>query len=868
MISGIKSIKNVGKYEQFDSTEQFDKNTMIFGFNGAGKSTLSDIFYSLTSRENQCSLSLRRTLNRPGEDGTKQMEIVLGNENGEDIIFTGEEWNKFPENLYVFNKYYIEDHVFVSKHLQGDAVPIGMGTVGTRCMRQRELLLDANKELINQINTDIGLLGNAGLKIKDFSNQKVTEKTKQKRFETMSGLTLYSLSEKKMIEDKIKSNTKYTKELADIEQCEKIYQQIRGIEQIDKTMLMKTVKKTLRVSSKEIAQFLSQTLTETDIRWAVAGYRNQKKDNICPMCGQTISDKRAVQLFKKLGRYVSQHKDDNAREYCTKLSLLAGQLKMLNLAKRVEIFNQIISVLSADSLLLKKDTERLQKGLLWNEQKETLLEGVISKIYLKVENPYVQILFSDEEEQCISLINQVIRNIYILEDIIGQAKERLEKKIDRRISMSDMSVLFELSYGPNRTVAERIKANAGGYIRNQRKIIELNEQVDDCYNQIQLDEINGYLSKLNTHINLEVHRNKYYIRLKDFEAAEYENGKKLLFSEGEERAVAFAYFLSEVNDLQNYDEGKIIVIDDPICSMDLSRKSIISYQITEMMKNPLWQVIVMTHDIGFVERIEGFFTRGMTCKKLELRSEKNDFLELNVKDYLTDDEHVYAELIQDAEESDDELTRVIALMSLRPYSYVKKVSAENYDIIQKKSTYFSHTLYSKKRGIEYKIEDYNSDGLKKFINKVAESTGVSFDSDSIVSEYTFSGFDFNTITDMYLSISLDSMKNARKKVLLMRPLIEACFFQLSSRDKFDPENIGSMYAKTTRANKNDAEKYGICKKLQEIYDSSKKYHHGADDGSLLGISWINPNEIEYYDQVLNEIITRIRARCTIRAMIA
>lgn len=82
-----------------------------------------------------------------------------------------------------------------------------------------------------------------------------------------------------MIEDKIKSNTKYTKELADIEQCEKIYQQIRGIEQIDKTMLMKTVKKTLRVSSKEIAQFLSQTLTETDIRWAVAGYRNQKKEH-------------------------------------------------------------------------------------------------------------------------------------------------------------------------------------------------------------------------------------------------------------------------------------------------------------------------------------------------------------------------------------------------------------------------------------------------------------------------------------------------------------------------------------------------------------------------------------------------------------
>lgn len=276
----------------------------------------------------------------------------------------------------------------------------------------------------------------------------------------------------------------------------------------------------------------------------------------------------------------------------------------------------------------------------------------------------------------------------------------------------------------------------------------------------------------------------------------------------------------------------------------------------------------MTHDIGFVERIEGFFTRGMTCKKLELRSEKNDFLELNIKDYLIDDEQVYEELIRDAEESDDELTKIIALMCLRPYSYVKKVSDEDYEIIQQKSTYFSHTLYSKKRGIEYKSEDYGCEGLKKYIDKVAILTGASFDSNKMISDYSFAGFEFNTISTMYSSIALDSMKNARKKVLLMRPLIEACFFQLSAREKFDPENIGLMYAKTTRANKNDEEKYRICKKLQEIYDSSKKYHHGADDGSFLGISWINPNEIEYYDQTLSDIISSIQARCKIRTMIA
>ena len=77
MISRIKSIKNVGKYELFCGTKQFEKNTIVFGFNGAGKSTLSDIFYSLTSVEKAEMLMRRRTLNRPGEHEPKKMEIVL-----------------------------------------------------------------------------------------------------------------------------------------------------------------------------------------------------------------------------------------------------------------------------------------------------------------------------------------------------------------------------------------------------------------------------------------------------------------------------------------------------------------------------------------------------------------------------------------------------------------------------------------------------------------------------------------------------------------------------------------------------------------------------------------------------------------------
>lgn len=868
MISNIKKIKNVGKYEMFCGTELFEKNTMIFGFNGAGKSTLSDIFYSLASKEKDGIIAQRRTLNRPNEHGLKEIEVILSDEFGNDIIFSDDTWNNVPPNMHVFNNYYIEDHVFVSKHLQGNAIPIGMGAEGTKYMKQRETLIDANKKLISKINDNITLLGSAGYKIKDFSNQRVTEKTKIKRFENMASFTLYSVNEKKVIEEKIKNNTKYTKELADIETCENLYQGIREVSPIDITILMKKVKKTVRISSKEIAKFLSESLTTVDIKWAVKGYRNQKDTSKCPMCGQTIAEKRAILLFDKLGKYISQNKDENIRIFCSELHLIVGKLKMLDLENKVIVMKQIIDILNANFLLLKRDIQRLEKGLEWGKQENYILQGVIQKIYDKAENPYIEINLSDEEEKCILSINQVIRNIRRLSDIIQQVKERLEKKIEKTISMDDMNVIYALSYGNNRNIAEQIRDDSSIYIRNEKKISELNEKIDDCYNQIKLDEINGYLSKLNTHIAIEVIKNKYYVRLKDFEAKEYEKGKEMFFSEGESRAVAFAYFLAEVNSTENKDVNSIIIIDDPICSMDLNRKSIISYQISEMMKNTQWQVIIMTHDISFVERIEGFLSRGISCKKLDLRSEKNDFLLLDIKDYLTDDTHVYEEFIRDAEKEDDELVRIVALMSMRPYASVKKVSERDYKDIEKKATYFSHTLYSKKENMKFKKEDYDCARIKEYVDLISVKTGLHIDSEKIVSGYSFDGFDFNKISTLYTNIPLDSMKNARKKVLLMRLLIEACFFQLSKKDSFNFGKIGYVYNQVIKENKDDADKYRMCKALKEIYDSSKKYHHGADDGSLLGIAWINPNEIEYYDKVLNDIIANIKTNYTVRTLIA
>lgn len=64
------------------------------------------------------------------------------------------------------------------------------------------------------------------------------------------------------------------------------------------------------------------------------------------------------------------------------------------------------------------------------------------------------------------------------------------------------------------------------------------------------------------------------------------------------------------------------------------------------------------------------------------------------------------------------------------------------------------------------------------------------------------------------------------------------------------------------------EKKKVAKNLKELYDLSKKYHHGADEGSTLGLSWINPDELELFDRELKTILTWIDENCSIKSVAA
>lgn len=107
-------------------------------------------------------------------------------------------------------------------------------------MRQREQLANNNATLIEDINRNIKILMDVDLKIKGFSSNKITTRTTEKRLKQMTELSLYPAADKNKIEDRLKSNEKYTKELSVLDCCDELNEKLGYIDAISVALVKNT----------------------------------------------------------------------------------------------------------------------------------------------------------------------------------------------------------------------------------------------------------------------------------------------------------------------------------------------------------------------------------------------------------------------------------------------------------------------------------------------------------------------------------------------------------------------------------------------------------------------------------------------------
>lgn len=610
---------------------------------------------------------------------------------------------------------------------------------------------------------------------------------------------------------------------------------------------------------------MQKYLKEGNVKWLVSGFYNQREKEFCPYCGQKIESLDAKHFMNELERFVAtkmQIKAKNIIEDAKKEALIFDEQII---SKGIQEYTNILEDTHSKTILSKTLQKKFEIHQTWDDESIIHLKEITNKLWNKVENPSQIIHLSKEELECIGVINKVAKRIGLLEKALREKYNKIYDKVKQEKQIKQKEALYEVSFGENRERYIEASKAAEQVLKLKNKITATSRKLDDAFDRVKLKKINELLRALNIKFTLEIEGRQYYIKLKDYVPQKYDKDRTKICSEGEKRILAFAYFLSELEEKQN---EKIIVIDDPITSLDLSRKSVIAYKIGELLAKNIDQVIIMTHDISFVEQILEFSGQIKNqISLLELKDKESIFSPLNIKDYLMSDEMIYKSFIEKGSYSENECDRIIGLMSLRPYTSI--VNPVEYAQIEKESTYFAHTLYShnSKRNIVYDVNMYNCVGLRKYVSDVAQATNLIIEEDKLIPDgYKFEGFEYEKIKNMFLELNMDTIADARKKAMLLRISLEACLFQLTTKVKFDPERIGNEYKKVIGSC--SGEKKKVAKNLKELYDLSKKYHHGADEGSTLGLSWINPDELELFDRELKTIFTWIDENCSIKSVAA
>ena len=320
------------------------------------------------------------------------------------------------------------------------------------------------------------------------------------------------------------------------------------------------------------------------VEWITIGLSIHEKGEKCKFCGGT-PDLDFIQ--SNVNKYNSNEK----QKASISLTNFKNELDTLSLQinKLLELKNSIIANLGSDTTQYFDNIE----------SNDNLLTNYKEKLNNKIENINLQIDFEDEK---LKKILSSIKNSY---DNIIQIKDEKLKILDEKISK--LNILIKGAIGleiRNNTfinsnmqlVSQKQKVLDESRIKNKENLNKIKELKDSKSNTKDFaDHINDILSMLEVNLKLEVLNDDYIIK------QSITNDKLQLddISEGEQNLLSLLYFYYELFEDKEQKHLKssinLIVIDDPISSVDDINKMYVLELIKKICELNDIQLFVFTH---------------------------------------------------------------------------------------------------------------------------------------------------------------------------------------------------------------------------------------------------------------------------------
>lgn len=588
MIKRVNKLKGLGVFRDYkwDTTlEDFCRYNLIYGWNGSGKTTLGKLFTALEDG----SLTKYPTLEYEIETDTKKWK------NGEN----------FNEKVRVFNR----DYVLANVEKVDGSGPNPIFILG-----------DENKKLVEQIDADEKELGARNAAVLAAGTEKTAQETRRNNIFTDIARTISqnvsgestrnyrkpnaeadfaALSQKELLsEDEVTSNKTV------IAQAEKpTLDLLTAPDQLQKT-IDDIIKESETLLDQKVTSIVIDRLTQaSDVsEWVEQGvelHKNHKSEN-CEFCGQQLPADRLKALAEHFNDADKQLKEKIDAQL-DKLRPLLEAILGLQPREKSNLYDELQEEYATLTEAVKTERTALtdvikELGIKIKDKKSKTTEAISldTKIDLA---PYLSAL---------SKLNDVIKKHNQKTENFEKEKEVARKKLKNHYlsEIVDEVKTIDTAISDKHNESKVLKdgdpeeANNIGIDALKQRISDNRSKVSSSHRACKQinDKLRAFIGR--GELVFEVSGEGYIIKRHDEVADD--------LSEGERTAIAFVYFTVQLTD-QDFDlKNGIVVIDDPISSLDSNSLFQAFAFLRESVKDAK-QVFIFTHNFEFMRQVKNWF---------------------------------------------------------------------------------------------------------------------------------------------------------------------------------------------------------------------------------------------------------------------
>ena len=578
MLSRIDEITGCGIFQQYQwdtSLPEFGRINIIYGSNGTGKSSLA------RALDRSC-------LQQP--DTQANVTVSIKGENNNPLRF-GDSSNKIFDKIYVFSDGYIErSHKLTTTSAEMDAIL----TLGERTVEAEEQLIKTEKQLESKI---IELKDQEKIKNKEDSNYNTACRDLAKQIISFTQRAGGKYEPRSYNARKIKSIYENSNDLWKLLTTDELknYQSRIGSENKEIIAKIETPPNISKIFIEDLVSLLEQTPASVILNtlerhpeatnWVDDGRKLHTNENTCIFCGSVFSEERRKEI--------DAHFSDQVNQLKLRLSTMQERIQQIKISI-TSIRNSLPPEgLFFDDIRSKVCQEKIKiEGSIAAFDK--YCNKIIDVIKIKQKNVLEAVTLPSSEVPSLSVENY---NILIVSH--NQMVNDHSKMIQQAAEAIESHYLED-----NRS---DIISHLNKYNEADDRIKELESDISILEKELQtLQNIEGdpipSATTLTKDVSRLLGRNELSFEAFDGRFRVLRNGEPAIgLSTGEKTAITLVHFFELVAKADQVDGGPIVVVDDPVSSLDNDIFLGISTYIWSklFLNNSIEQIIVLTHNFEF-----------------------------------------------------------------------------------------------------------------------------------------------------------------------------------------------------------------------------------------------------------------------------